>query len=182
MADDTPASTGNGAPGPRRTVLSAFETNNDYFTRIGAICAEWAAFEARLDQTIQLLSGMEPAVAAAITSQINGPVPRMRVILSLLEVKGASQAVRDKLVAYMNKTHGIADQRNRVVHDPWLYEWTTDNVQQRVSGRIGKTFKHEYKNVSLQELIDLRTAINIHCVAYEGIFVAITDEMPRPSP
>lgn len=175
---DTPKS--SQLPEGVKVKLGAFGKPHAYFDHIGRICAEWAWFEARLDMTIGLLSGLDDRTSAAITSQINGPVPRLRAILSLLELKGVAKEVRDAVMAFMQKTHGIADDRNRVVHDPWVLDDIRETVLQRRSARIGKTFFHGYKEVSADELMALEKKINDHHIRFIEIAVQIQDDPVGP--
>lgn len=184
MSDDKSPPLSDEAQKPFRTTLSGVglgaQPHHEHFKRIGIVCAEWASFEARLDLTIQVLTTLEPSVAAAITSQINGPVPRLRVILSLLEIKGVAKTTRGKIVELMGRTHGIADERNRVVHDAWYYEHTEQSVQQRRSGRIGKSFVHEYRKVTADDLDDLTRRIHEHHMSFMAIYIEIQDDPSRP--
>lgn len=184
MADDKPVPPRDEAPRPFRTTLGgvgmSVQPKREHFERIGIICAEWASFEARLDLTIWMLTGLAPAVAAAVTSQITGPVPRLRVILSLLEIKGAAKQLRDKIADFMNKTHGVADERNRVVHDPWYFEHIGQAVEQRRSGRIRKSFVHDYVEVAVADLDDIAKRIYDHHMNFMEIYVEIQDDPSRP--
>ena len=76
----------------------------------------WAGFEAALDQLIWGLSGTSRKTCAAMTAQIRGPVPRLRVILSLLEIRAASKTVLADVNHFLQRTYGIADEVDRVIH------------------------------------------------------------------
>lgn len=172
-------------PEPRlfRTHLSAFgmfRSESPYFEVIGRISVEWGSFEAALDRLIWVLSGTTRQTCAAITSQINGPVPRLRAILSLLELKGVFPDLLSDMNQFMQRTHGIADERNRVLHDPWLFEHRDQTVEQARSARIGKKFVHDYKPVTIEGLNEIGRRINEHALKLVELQVRIQDDPARP--
>jgi len=93
---------------------------------IGRVASVWAKLEFSINEMIWDLANVDINCGACITAQLTTPVSRMRALISLVRFHGG----KDKLISDLNKfsarLDGLARRRNRVIHDPWGYDFTKD--------------------------------------------------------
>ena len=70
-----------------------------FYPEVGRIASIWSMLELRMDQLIWDLAGVEQALGACITAQLNGPTPRLRSIKALVALLN----VPDKTLTKINK-------------------------------------------------------------------------------
>ena len=112
--------------------ISIAPPDHQIYALIGRVVSAWAHLEHTLDLIIWDLMGIEPAKGACVTAQMIGATNRYRTIISLLRQRShrdfnALIASVDKL---MKKSYDLAEDRNRIVHDPW-YLYDTNVAQFR---------------------------------------------------
>ncbi len=69
-------------------------------------------------------------LGACITGQMIGAAPRFKAILSLGSRKQLSPDLLKRVDALMRRTFDLAEERNRIVHDPWYLDKDTDQPGQ----------------------------------------------------
>jgi hypothetical protein len=96
------------------------------YSLIGRVASGFAHLEHILDLIIWELVGSDETKVACVTAQLNGARPRYDAIVSLLKER-KDQAFSDlvkEVESLKGKTFDHAENRNRVIHDPW---YVTDN-------------------------------------------------------
>jgi hypothetical protein len=152
-----------------------------HYAAVGRIAAAWASFESTLDREIYLLLGGATAMqAACVTAQMMGAAPRIKAIRALCELQGASETLIAKLNEFLNKTYSVAEKRNRIVHDPYVFDRSDGQVSQfRVTAQ--KELEYGYKPITLPEMATILTQIRAH---HERFFLVIRkgiyDEIRAP--
>jgi hypothetical protein len=92
---------------------------NKHYAAIGLVTANWSYFEAVLDTWIHRFADTSPEVGVCLTSQIFGSARKIDALVSLIRLRGVSDPSAGEFDALSKKTNGLAEQRNRVVHDLW---------------------------------------------------------------
>ena len=133
-----------------------------YHQAVGEIASVWAMFEQRLDQLIWDILGVEPKLGACLTSQLNGPAPRFRVLKSLLELREWKQELRRKLNKLSHDIIEVQEERNRAVHDVVLVGHNSKRVFKRTVATINNKLVYEVVDQSIEQLKDtLKKSKNI---------------------
>jgi hypothetical protein len=91
---------------------------DEYAAAIGRIAETWAQFEHQIDLGIWQLSDTHQQLAACITAQLASYYPKMKALIALAEIRGASADSVKKLNSFLGSLVPLADKRNRSVHDP----------------------------------------------------------------
>ncbi len=114
-----------------------------YHTQVGAIADVWAQFEQRLDQLIWDLADVEHPVGACITSQLNGPGPRFRVLKALLELREWPSDIRTRLNKLSHEIQVQQEGRNRAVHDAAFVGLSSETVYRRTVATVNNKLVFE---------------------------------------
>jgi hypothetical protein len=101
---------------------------------VGKIASDWTHFEHELDRIIWCPTPTISSIPVCITAQLIGPMPRFRALIALLTLRSVSQPVFTKYIKEANtfsgQIGGVAEARNRIVHDPWYYDKASGTVAQ----------------------------------------------------
>jgi hypothetical protein len=111
-------------------VYGTLPENHPFYTIVGRVTSEMSHLEHVLDEIIWKLSGLNPALASCITSQLMGAAPRFRAIIALGKFRKVRNNLIESAVKLMQRTFDIAEQRNRLTHDPWYIETTSGQPAQ----------------------------------------------------
>jgi hypothetical protein len=94
-----------------------------FYALVGRVASEWSHLEHILDLTIWDLAGVKREAGACITSQIMGVGPRCKAIIALGFMNNVpDQPILKGFRELMSTSYGAADDRNRIVHDPWFLD------------------------------------------------------------
>jgi hypothetical protein len=104
------------------------------FHLVGRVAAEWARLEYSLDRVIWSLSYTICPRPACLTAQFMGTTPRYRALIAQLRLRSCSEPEFAKYIPriekMMTQTYEPQDQRNRIIHDPWLVDVIHDEPAQ----------------------------------------------------
>lgn len=117
---------------------------------IFAAISEWARFEYAIDKLIWELARLEEEQGACLTAQFSNATARLEALISLARVQGISAKNLMKLNGIKAEMHGLRDQRNRFVHDPWFLGHPSQQHYRLELTAKGKLV-HAYKPVSEDE-------------------------------
>jgi beta-mannanase len=74
---------------------------------------------------------LEPSKGAlSITAQLLGSQARFKTIISLAQTRRLSKAIITRTTNLKNSVQARVEKRNRIVHDPWYAEQTTQTSAQ----------------------------------------------------
>jgi hypothetical protein len=127
-----------------------------YYDSVGRIAYVWSMLEHALDRIIWDLADTNQVLGACMTTQMNGPSPRIRALLALLEVRGWP----DPLIKRVKKFDGDArkwqEERNRAVHDPFFVTLNGNVRRQRTATINNKVVLDRYEPSlsSMQEVFE----------------------------
>jgi len=101
-------------------IHSGLPGNHPFFVLIGRVASAWTYFEHILDEIIWNISQIPEDLALCITGQIMGATPRLKIIEALCKYLGLPEPLLKKAKKLKELQYGVAEQRNRIVHDPWF--------------------------------------------------------------
>jgi hypothetical protein len=108
---------------------------------VGLVAAEFALLEHILDLSIWALLGVREELAACVTGQMMGSRPRLQSIIMLIDKRGLGKELAEEATKLMNALFNVNEQRNRIVHDAWYIDPTTqEEAQFRSMPFKGKMF------------------------------------------
>jgi hypothetical protein len=152
-----------------------------HYEAIGRVASEWASFEATLDTASIHMAQIEPMAGVCFTSQIPGSGRKLDAYIALARLKGADRTVSE-LNDFAKDAQGLQEQRNRIVHDPWVGL----TKPHRLEATARRKLRLEFIPVSTEEVLEVAAKI----IALEKRFEALDekvnldarDKPPQPSP
>jgi len=82
---------------------------------IGKVVAAWSYFEAVVDTWSSHFANISPEISVCFTSQMIGHRPKMNALFSLIRIKDVDAKDSKRLNQILEKTTGLAEQRNRII-------------------------------------------------------------------
>lgn len=136
----------------------------EYAEAIGYVVTAWAKVEHDIDEMIWSSAGIEDHdIGACLTSQYSSIHARLNALLALATLKGEPESEITKLNRFQKRIASLSERRNRLVHDSWKTAWKFKESRSTKTYRLQRTARakldHEYKPVSLEELVALRKDI-----------------------
>ena len=101
------------------TKLTTQAATEAHYAAIGRVATSWGYFEAQIDNWSHHFAGVEPDIGVCFTSQILGPRGKIDALMALIRLNDLSEKDEKVLKAFQGKIIGLAEQRNRTVHDWW---------------------------------------------------------------
>jgi hypothetical protein len=148
------------------------ELTIDHYAAIGRVAAEWAALETTIDSACLRLAQIEPRIGVCLTSQIAGWGRKLDAYIALARLSGATETVR-KLNAFAEDTNGLADQRNRVVHDPWV----GSTKPHRLQATAKKKLRLEFIDTPTEDVVKISQRITDHNARFDQLEAEVTAEV-----
>ena len=118
---------------PVITAYHPLPDDSPCYALVGLIAAEQSRIEYMLDAIIWNLADVEPAVLACLTGQFMGLPSRYNAIGHLLLRRDLYVRFGDRINKQIADSHGLAEARNRAIHDPWFEESATSDTYQFTS-------------------------------------------------
>jgi hypothetical protein len=98
----------------------SLEIDEEHAAAIGRVAAAWASFELAVNMHICILANFPVEEGMCVIAQIFSTPSRIRALLSLVHLSGGSKTLLKKLTNFEQRTHALAEKRNRIIHDPWM--------------------------------------------------------------
>jgi hypothetical protein len=137
-------------------ILKAFEdkwARDRHYAAIGGVAATWAYFEAIIDTWLVAFADVDAAVGVCFTAQMIGPRPRIDALIALVRYLGIAQRWNKRLEQFAKDAQGLAELRNRAVHDVWDMTEPTRPIRQEATAR--RALRIVQIHVPTQELFSL---------------------------
>lgn len=148
----------------------------DHLAAVGSVAVEWAFLELKIDTKALDLAKIDPELGACFTAQVIGPGRKIDAYIAVARFLGSTK-LNSRLQKFAKDTTGLAERRNRVVHDPWLVD------RHRVPARLEITAKQTLRRVVVavptREVITLSEQIAQHLVKFLELHEAVVIEMGR---
>jgi hypothetical protein len=142
-----------------------------YCLAAGRVSTVWAALERGIDELIWELSDTTPEKGACLTSQMIGPGPRVRALISLLSVWHAHQEMIAKFNRFDKAVARLGTKRNRYSHDTVHLSLINGLIKQEVTA--DKTLRFVVDRVDLRDLHSLWLEIR----ATRGTLIELREEL-----
>ena len=95
-------------------------SDEKHFAAVGRVASNWAYFEMVIDDWCMRIAGIEPNVGSCLCAQIMGSGRKMDAFIAISNFLKANATTIRELNKFTTDMNGLSEQRNRVVHDPWL--------------------------------------------------------------
>jgi hypothetical protein len=138
---------------------------NIHFAVIGRIAALWAYFEAVVDTWLHAFAGLEPSIGVCFTAQMIGPRPRVDAFIAIVRQLGAAAHWNDELEKFAKEVTGLAEQRNRAIHDVWQMD--NPKEPQRLEATARRKVRLLKIHVPTKDLIMLADNIDKLCEKFD---------------
>ncbi|MDX2143413.1 MAG: hypothetical protein SFV19_08665 [Rhodospirillaceae bacterium] len=151
--------------------MTADEENEDlattqHYAAIGHVAAAWAYFEAVVDEWTLKLANIPTKRGICLTAQIAGSARKLDAFIALACLKDIGK-LAGKLQKFSQNTVGLAERRNRVVHDPWD---TTDILEpSRIEATARKKLRLGRVRVPTKVVLDLAIEVDEHRESFEAL-------------
>jgi hypothetical protein len=152
--EPTPETSFNFFDIPAEAIAQYLESEKDtHYAAIGRVAAQWAEFEALVDGWALLFAGVTTEVGVCFTGQMIGPRPRLDAFIALARHFCPKSKHLKPLEDFAKDIVGLAEQRNRAVHDVW--ELTDPQQPQRYEATAKKTVRVLKIHVPTSKLLRL---------------------------
>jgi hypothetical protein len=141
----------------------ALRLTAEHYSAIGRAAANWAFFEATIDDQSIELSGIPYETGVCFASQIMGSRPKLESFIALVKHLGIPKHFTEKLDKFATKVTTLSEQRNRVVHDPWILSKPAKPKRYETTAK--RKLRIKLIEVSTEEITQL--ANNIESLIFE---------------
>jgi hypothetical protein len=118
----------------------------------------WAYFEHRIDEVTWRLAGLEPEQGACLTAQYQTVAARFDALISLSKVEKLPSKYIKRLNIIKERALRLSNMRNRLVHDPWFFGYTTRATYRREQ-TARSILDRGYKEVSEENIREFERKI-----------------------
>jgi hypothetical protein len=126
-----------------------------HFSAIGNVAGWWAYFELLIDTWLWDFAGVDEKIGVCFTGQMIGPRPRLDAFISLVRHLGCKAQWNTILEELAKDATGLAEQRNRAVHDVWyVTDPTQPHRQEATAKRSVRLLKVHVPTDELDRLVD----------------------------
>jgi hypothetical protein len=94
----------------------------EQYRAIGHVAVRWSRLEANIATQLWRLADVASEPGACLTAQIVGISRLLDALKSLVILRGGSADLVGRLNKFLEKSHGLVEKRNRVIHDDWLFD------------------------------------------------------------
>jgi len=145
-----------------------------HFWALGVVASAWASFEMTIDLHALQLAQITSNSGLCFTAQIAGSARKLDGYISVAQFRGAKKIIGE-LNEFAKDTAGLAEQRNRMIHDPWLI-WAK-NSPHRLEISARKKLRSELVNVPSKNVAKLAIAIERHITRFLKIDARVKAEV-----
>ena len=153
--------------------------SNKHYSAIGQVAAAWGYFEAIIDTWIGALFDRPFQMVACLTAQLIGHRSRIEAFIALVRVLGSRSKWNDDLEAFAKRVTGVAELRNRTVHDLWDLNNPSKPTRREVTAK--RTLRVADVHVSTKELLSLTKTIYALASDFDNMASSIFTELHSSS-
>jgi hypothetical protein len=108
-----------------------------------------------------------------------GATPRIRAIIALVYWSKGSKKLTSTLNSFLNRTHALADKRNRIVHDPLYWDWTVVGTTAAAQFRVTTKGKPDFgfRPITAEYADGVVQEIEQHTVRFRQIQKMLYEEL-----
>jgi hypothetical protein len=149
-----------------------------HFAAIGHVAAKWSYFEAVIDDWTLRIAKIPVEAGVSLTSQISGSARKLDAFTALVNLSNVKPSLLKDIHKFSELARGLAEQRNRVVHDFWDVSDILD--PRRVEATARKKLRLESIPVSTAEVLNLAIQIEEMAENFDNLASRVLTE-PRTS-
>jgi hypothetical protein len=149
---------------------------NNHYAAIGMVAANWAYFEAVVDDWAIRLAGTASEIGICFTAQIGGSRAKLDALISLAGLRGTNARLMAELHDFAKDTQPLSVRRNRHVHDVWFLD--EPDTPRRLEVTAKKTLRLLYIDVPTDRLLQLAAEISRHTGRLDDLGERILVEPP----
>jgi hypothetical protein len=150
---------------------------DEYMKWLGHIATIWATLEFQINMAIWELANVERWAGACITTQLFSPSSRTRALLSLIQIRGASPEIIEKVNKFAKSVIGLGRRRNEYIHDTWCVEENTGEVK-RIHATMEGSFKFGFTPTDIKELQRLYNDIKGSLARFDQLRDEVFQSLP----
>jgi hypothetical protein len=132
------------------------EQKQKHYSAVGKVAIEWTRFEMRIAEMVRMLAGVDNKYGKCITTQVANTARMLDALSALAELRCPGSAGEKPFKKRLDHIQGLAERRNRVVHDEWTFD-PGINVKWQNSAR--RVLKDTRIDMSTDEVERLATEI-----------------------
>jgi hypothetical protein len=152
-----------------------------HLSRIGLVAANWAYFEALIDHKTLEIAGIQHEQGSCLTAQIAGSGRKLDAFISIVRLVGVKTPSAQVLEDFSKRTTGLAEQRNRAIHDPW--DLSNPDDPKRIEATARKKLRLKKVHISTDNLAklagDIATLKNEFEQLAEQVLISSRGTSPR---
>jgi hypothetical protein len=148
-----------------------------YYYAIGTVASAWAEFEFSVNVAIWELANVSRMAGTCMTSQMIGPGPRFRCLVSLLHLRKVPCNLINAFNSLSAEAEKLGRQRNRYLHDPMVLN-EEDNSVHRMEATADRIVKHDIVPVEIDHIKKLHTEIGDLTVRFANLYRLTLNETP----
>jgi hypothetical protein len=150
----------------------------EIYQAIGMVAESWAQLEQSADYSIWHLAGVNYEVGACITAHLQSLNRRLQALMSLVRLKLPDSPVLSEMNKFIGHTDGLARERNRAVHDPWIMH---GDMPGRFQITAERRLIFEFQPDTSDRLRSLATKIDAATMDLNQMMIGVDFQM-RPLP
>lgn len=162
-----------------------------HFAAVGRVSLAWGTLELFIDAAIGELTNLHPDVATCLTGQLANYMPKLRAFAALIDLRldrkrlgeTAAKKITREINSFITDADGLARQRNRVVHDLWVFK---EESPLRFHIVADKRLDRELRPHSTEEVLALAGKIDTLRSSFTELFTKVYEllgPLPgRPQP
>jgi hypothetical protein len=147
------------------------------YKAVGRLARHWSELEYVINDSIWELANVERYAGTCMTSQLIGPGPRIRCLVSLLNLRGVKNEIVKEYNSLSSEIEGLGRQRNRFLHDIWVVN-INDRQLYRVETTADRKLRHEFVLIDLEDVEKLITSIGDAGDKLDLLFDRVIAETP----
>jgi hypothetical protein len=148
-----------------------------FYLAVGKLALGWSTFEVVVNDAIWELANVERLAGTCMTSQLIGPGPRFRCLVSLLNLREVKPELINAFNSLASEAESLGRQRNRCLHDPLVL-----NIHERKMYRMETTadrkLRHDFVPVEIEAVTKLTEQISSIDERFEKLFGRVIAESP----
>jgi hypothetical protein len=148
-----------------------------YYFALGQLAVIWAEFEHNLNDAIWELANVTRLAGTCMTSQLIGPGPRFRCLVSLLNLREVPPELVKAINSLSSEADSLGRQRNRFLHDPMVLN-KVDKSTHRMETTADRTIKHGLIPIRKDEIVDLTGKIDSLSARFYDLYSRVLAETP----
>ena len=136
------------------------QQDQKHYSAVGKVAVEWTRFEMRIAEMVRMLAGVNNKFGECITVQVANTARMLDALSALAELRSPGSAGKKPFKKRLDRIQGLAERRNRVVHDEWTFD---PGVTTRWQNSARRVHKNTPIDMSADEVEKFATEIKDAC-------------------